>query len=102
MAISMNSLNPQRNQLFGVFKACSRDETLAVTVDRHGASLAVQIAPEAMEVGGQVIAARIIQLTALAALRARLRLRRDSAGGTSQLVPSKADIAALARLLDAI
>jgi hypothetical protein len=60
-----------------VFEATSRDETIIVSVDRHGASTGVQLQPEAMELSDEELAARIIRLNTLAYLRSQLAMRLE-------------------------
>lgn len=60
-----------------LFEATSSDESIIVSVDRGGASIGVQLEPEAMDLADEELAARIIRLNTLAYLRSQLAVRRE-------------------------
>ena len=87
-----------------VFEATSRDETLIVSVDRHGASTGVQLEPEAMELADAELAARIIRLNTLAYLRSQLALRlemeRNHVENVGSFLPTEDQVTAFAMTID--
>jgi hypothetical protein len=87
-----------------VFEATSRDETIIVSVDRHGASTGVQLEPEAMELADAELAARIIRLNTLAYLRSQLALRlemeRNHVENVGSFLPTEDQVTAFAMTID--
>jgi hypothetical protein len=87
-----------------VFEATSRDETIIVSVDRHGASTGVQLQPEAMELADAELAARIIRLNTLAYLRSQLALRlemeRNHVENVGSFLPTEDQVTAFAMTID--
>ncbi|MCX8565113.1 DUF2694 domain-containing protein [Mycolicibacterium mucogenicum] len=58
-----------------VFEATSKDKSIIVTVDLDGATLGVQLEPEAMELADFELSNRIQRLNTLAFLRSQLAIR---------------------------
>jgi hypothetical protein len=87
-----------------VFEATSRDETIIVSVDRHGATTGVQLEPEAMELADAELAARIIRLNTLAYLRSQLALRlemeRNHVENVGSFLPTEDQVTAFAMTID--
>lgn len=87
-----------------VFEATSRDETIIVSVDRHGASTGVQLEPEAMELDDAELAARIIRLNTLAYLRSQLAMRLEMEGNhvenVGSFLPTEDQVTAFAMTID--
>ncbi len=71
-----------------VFEATSRDEFIIVSVDRQGASVGVQLEPEAMDIADEQLAARIIRRNTLAYLRSQPALRLEMERHHVELVSS--------------
>jgi len=87
-----------------VFEATSHDESIIVSVDRQGASVGVQLEPEAMDLADEELAARIIRLNTLAYLRSQLALRLEMEGNrvenVGSFLPTEDQVAAFAMTID--
>ncbi|MCH9729730.1 MAG: DUF2694 domain-containing protein [Actinomycetia bacterium] len=87
-----------------VFEATSCDEAIIVSVDRQGASIGVQLEPEAMECADAELAGRIIRLNTLAHLRSQLALRLEMEGNRVDNVgaslPTEDQVAAFEMTID--
>jgi hypothetical protein len=97
-------LESVRDTSVEVFEATSRDESIIVSVDRRGASVGVQLEPEAMDVADEELAARIIRLNTLAYLRSQLELRlemeRNHVENVGPFLPTEDQVAAFATTID--
>jgi hypothetical protein len=97
-------LESVRDTSVEVFEATSRDESIIVSVDRRGASVGVQLEPEAMDLADEELAARIIRLNTLAYLRSQLELRlemeRNHVENVGPSLPTEDQVAAFAMIID--
>lgn len=87
-----------------LFEATSRDESIIVSVNRGGASIGVQLEPEAMNLADEELAARIIRLNTLAYLRSQLAVRQEMeanrVSNIGSFLPTQDQVAAFSATID--